>query len=211
MNLEDFYVGADKATKFNDDDLMVKLIRTELGELSIPSKLVGFADPAFIGSESLLIETPADTARVVVTEADVSDEQDGSDYRVAYLSLLFSDAKPVEVLPAVARDPQSGDAFNEPNFIVDAGLGSFFDASLTELDAKDVNRLFDDWCDALDEGVNQNSTLVTYPEHGADTLAITSSGWGDGVYPVLQTLGTDGELLGLHLDYHVVGPSNKSE
>jgi len=211
MNLEDFYVGADKATELGDESLEVSLLRTELGEISLPSKLVGFSDPAFIGPESLLIETPADKARVVVTEADVSDEQDGSHYRVAYLSLLFSDAKPVEVLPAVARDPQSGDIFNEPNFIVDAGLGSFFDANLTELDAKGVNRLFDDWCDAVDAGVNQNSTLVTYPEHGADTLAITSSGWGDGVYPVLQTLGSNGEILGLHLDYLVVGASKESE
>ena len=96
MNLEDFYVGADKATELGDESLEVSLLKTELGEISLPSKLVGFADPAFIGPESLLIETPADKARVIVTEADVSDEQDGSHYRVAYLSLLFNSVMRVQ-------------------------------------------------------------------------------------------------------------------
>jgi hypothetical protein len=38
-----------------------------------------------------------------------------------------------------------------------------------------------------------------------ENIVICSSGWGDGVYPVIGTYDVHGNLTGVHIDLQVVG------
>ena len=42
-----------------------------------------------------------------------------------------------------------------------------------------------------------------------ENVILAHSGWGDGVYPLLQTLDADGRLTGVHIDLQVVGSPPK--
>ena len=64
------------------------------------------------------------------------------------------------------------------------------------------------WCGPLDspDHYREGMANIVMPLDGAgENIIMASSGWGDGVYPVMLTRDADGAPLGLHIDLGVVG------
>lgn len=213
MKLEDFYAVNYAEAPLNVasalypdewEERSLKLTVHNLGKLSIPSGKVGVSDPVMYGFELLTFEAPATEAEVVVTFADASYEQDGSDPRVAYLSLLFSSAKAASL--AYAPLMEDG-ATGEDGVGVDSGTVGFFDAeAITALLKDDAHERFEEMQKNGDTPAG-TALFSVGVDNGANTLAFTLAGWGDGGYPILVTLAEDGEVLGLHIDLLVAGKS----
>ena len=99
---------------------------------------------------------------------------------------------------------------------VDAGAVAFVDhdAVATAMPPQD------DWYDVFDSGEPDSwFSLMDSPDHyregmanivmpldgAGENIIMASSGWGDGVYPVMLTRDAGGAPLGLHIDLGVVG------
>lgn len=210
MKLDKFYaVTATEAPHpCEGGDSTIKLDTVSLGILALPSESVNISD-ALILSEPLIYDAPATTGEVVITRADVSTHQDGSRKCVAYMSLLFSREQPHSVEPAIETD-------YDTNFdlYTDTGLVGFYDTlghtnlSITgylDYHEDEIAALISSAVDKA-EAAGVEAVLTEYPKHDSETLmAVSVSGWGDGRFPVLQTLSEDGHMLGLHVDFLVVG------
>lgn len=236
MELEDFYAGRASAPMEDGygEHRSVKLTTQELGTLALPTGVAGVYDPFMLTDYFLGFEVPEKKARVVVTFADVSEDEsekkegDSEFLREAYFSLIFSDEKPVAVQPAINfhATPKELELGLPAAVAVDAGAVSFFDGfsmeqylqSMTEDELQDVS---EDWVEALyDEepypaGVHiyeyAPKSFVRDPELEAEpaNIFMVTSGWGDGVYPVLETVDENGDMLGLHIDLLVVGKDSE--
>lgn len=217
MELSNFYAARDSAPLYERGSYRdVSLSSRELGTLLFPSGLAGVSDPFIIMDNFLRFEIPTREGRVVSTVADVSVPQDGTHSREAYLSLIFSDEPPAALEPAVHL-LGSRDELTDGNFYgipVDAGAVSFFDADsmdrhLALTDPEAMEEQSEGWIDLLygeDDELPYGAAIAQYPTGDGDAAIIfTQSGWGDGFYPVLQTLDSRGNLLGLHIDLQVVG------
>lgn len=217
MELSNFYAGKGSAPLWTTDGYReVATSWRDLGSLALPSGYAGASDPFIIMDDFLRFEAPADHGRVISTIADVSDKQDRSHLREAYLSLIFSDEQPVAIEPAV-HSRGSADALADGNFYgigVDAGAVSFFDAGsmdqhLTQTSDEDLEDQSEEWIDLLYSDGDELPYGAATPQYstadGTATIVLTQSGWGDGFYPVLRTVDADGNTLGLHIDLQVVG------
>lgn len=173
-----------------------------LGVLRLPSGRLEVSDSLVNLGEGVLVDVPGGDHPVAMTLADVSDAQDGSHVRVAYLSLVLSEGEPAVVERAAARDVP-----------VDAGVVGFVDAESVERGMPEdrstwYDEVFDGWIELLhypDDGVHRDGIDVVLPRATAgENVVLSSAGWGDGVYRVWRTLAADGSLLGVHVDLDVV-------
>ena len=187
---------------------MVPLSVVDLGVLRVPSGRVEACDPFVgLGRASVFEVEPGDYP-VKVTIADVSKEHDGSHERNAYLSLVLADG---EAAAVEAAQPVRGWGFVG----VDAGMVAFVDrvAAVAMSALADGANLYDEfepepWCVPLDspDHYREGMANIVMPLDGAgENIIMASSGWGDGVYPVMLTRDSDGVPLGLHIDLGVVG------
>ncbi|HEX4444756.1 MAG TPA: DUF4241 domain-containing protein [Galbitalea sp.] len=195
----------------------------ELGTLRVPSGMLGACDP-FAGEldNPLLIPIPAGDHRVVVTVADVSEAQDGSHLREAYLSVIVSDNPSASISAAVGLDgpPSEGEFYGVG---VDAGTVAFVDGlaakSAMPKSASWYDDFFDDgtpesWFGIMDADRPHPAgaaNIVMPLATNGENVTLVHSGWGDGFYPLLQTRDANGDLVGIHIDLQVVGdPANYS-
>lgn len=219
MDLSNFYVGKDRAPLslvLGDFTLSeANLWPLDLGKMSIPSGAVGVADPLWINNYFLSFDTPKTEGKVVITLADLSQNQDKSHIREAYFSLLFSNETPSKILAAMPNgdfeELEEDYSYTVP---VDACVLSFFDRdSMTKyLDAHGQIEVAEqgvyEWMNKVDhDGEHPAGAAVVYYNEGEDRskLFITHSGWGDGFYPILKTVDSEGNMLGLHVDFQVLG------
>jgi hypothetical protein len=189
----------------------------DLGILRVPSGTLGAADPFVALDRPITVRIAPGDYRVAVTVADVSTEQDGSHPREAYLSLILSDAETVAVESVPGPDgPPEDDSFF--GVAVDAGTVAFFDAAAVAPSMpNDGDTWYDDvfdtgepgsWFDIVDSvgPLRAGSANIEMPLASAgENVVLTRSGWGDGFYPVIQTLDAEGRLTGVHIDLQVVG------
>lgn len=223
MDLQHFYADADSApfAGFDSEPYPARLQQRKVGSLDLRSGEVGTADPFITDEHFLRFEVPEHegSAWVFATQADVSVLQDESHQRIAYLSVIFSRDEPADILPAVPvgherSELSEGHAFG---IGVDAGTVGFFDSEemLSYLSAIDEDRqeeIREDWIDEL-YGESETAAefgRVTFPlsddeRDGEGVLLLSNSGWGDGFYPVYQTVDAQGKILGYHIDLQVVG------
>ena len=179
----------------------------ELGVLRVHSGRLEVADPFTRLGEGRVIEVSPGAYPVSVTVADVSDAQDGSHLREAYLSVVLADG--AEMSRAVVDDAE---------VFVDSGVVSFADRDSVERllpkDAEDLEELFDSgrpdsWFTLMDdpEHLLDGTANIILPgaQHGENVI-LSHSGWGDGVYPVIRGLDERGGTVALHIDLGVVGP-----
>ncbi|MDQ4089432.1 MAG: DUF4241 domain-containing protein [Actinomycetota bacterium] len=177
----------------------------DLGTLKVPSGKVEASDPFVnLGESGVVIEVPPGEYPVRVTVADVSDEQDGSHDREAYLSLVLADGVPAAVEEA-----------HEHGVMVDAGTVAFADAEAIArcMPEGDWYDLFDDgsdesWFSRMDDPTHlrEGCANIVMPRADAgENVVLSHSGWGDGIYPVVRTRDASGRVLGLHIDLFVVG------
>jgi hypothetical protein len=195
----------------------------DLGIVRVASGTLGIADPFVALDRPLTLPIPPGDYPVKVTVADVSEAQDGSHLREAYLSVLISTERAVTVEPIPGPDgpPEEGSFFGVP---VDAGTVAFFDADAVEASMPPGG---DNWYDDVFDSDEPNSWFAAMESdspHPAGTanivmpraadgenVVLSHSGWGDGFYPVLQTLDAAGGLVAVHIDLQVAGSAAPDE
>lgn len=234
MDLSNFYADSPSGPlpEYDGETRQIRLHLRNVGTMSFPSGVVGAADPLCVDDQFLRFEAPAGEdgedprATVFATLADVSEKQDGSHQRIAYLSLVFSKTEAASVEPAipVGRDRSELRYGYEFAIPVDAGTVGFFDgdeilALLNAFSEDEQEDIRDSWIDRLyedDDAPSCQAEKFEYPL-GADelaghgTMAMSSAGWGDGSYPVYRTLDADGKILGYHIDLLVVSDLSEAD
>lgn len=182
----------------------------ELGVLRLPSGRLEAADPFTDPGQGQVIEVPAGEYPVSVTVADVSEAQDGSHLREAYLSIVLANGAEV-----------SHEAVDDARVSVDSGTVSFADQDSVErlmpTDTEVLDELFDSdrpdsWFSLMDdpEHLLDGSANITLPgAQRGENLILTHSGWGDGFYPLIRGLDEQGEMVALHIDLGVVGSARE--
>lgn len=178
---------------------MVPLSVVDLGVLRVPSGRVEACDPFVTLGDGPVFEVEPGDYPVKATVADVE----------AYLSLVLADGEPAAVEPARRAMGREGAV------CVDAGTVAFVDrvAAVAMSALADGANLYDEfepepWCGPLDspDHYREGMANIVMPLDGAgENIIMASSGWGDGVYPVMLTRDADGAPLGLHIDLGVVG------
>ncbi|MFI5735944.1 DUF4241 domain-containing protein [Kribbella sp. NPDC051587] len=188
----------------------------ELGVLRVPSGRLEASDPFVTLGEGPVVDVPPGDYPAFVTVADVSDAQDGSHLREAYLSLLVAEGEVARVEAATSGDEELG----EDEFWlvpVDAGTVAFADAEAvrTKMPEGDWGDLMefdeDSWFDRMDspDHYREGCANIVLPLATAgENLVLAHSGWGDGAYPVVRTVDAAGRTLGIHIDLLVVGPES---
>ncbi len=190
----------------------------ELGVLRVPSGRLEASDPFVTLGEGPVVDIPPGDYPAFVTVADVSDAQDGSHLREAYLSLRLAEGEVAKVEAATS----DGEELDEDEFWlvpVDAGTVAFADA-----EAIRTMMPPGDWYEDLFENDSDDSwfALMDSPDHlregcanivlplatEGENLILAHSGWGDGAYPVVRTVDAEGRPLGIHIDLLVVGPES---
>lgn len=188
-----------------------------LGELTVESGRLGACDPFAYLYDPVVLPVPPGRHPVFVTVADVSEAQDGSHRREAYLSVVFSDATSTAVEPAPNEVGAPGDGLAW-GVGVDAGTVGFVDAEAIE---RCMPGDGSDWySDVFDTGdadgwFAQMDADSPYPTGTAnirlplatdgENVVLSHSGWGDGFFPLVRTLAVDGTVTGIHIDLLVVG------
>jgi hypothetical protein len=192
------------------------------GELAMPSGRLVACDPfVFLAvTNNRYVPVPKGCFPVFVTLADVSAEQNRSHVREAYASIIFSPGKETRrkalslVKDGEIRPEPKGDRF--AGFGVDSGTACFVDDSVIGLGMPDPKT----WYDGLFENSDPNSWFnrMDDPNHiragianivlplakQCENLILFHSGWGDGVYPVIGSFDSAGQLLAVHIDFFVV-------
>jgi hypothetical protein len=183
----------------------------DLGKLQVPSGRLEASDPFVNLGKALTYRIPAGEYPIRVTVADVSDAQDGSHLREAYLSLVLGEGDParIEVLTPEDRGPApEGEFYGVP---VDAGTVAFADAEAIHaaMPTGDwYKKVFDtgrrdSWFSLMDSDAHLISGCanVVMPEAlSGENVVLCHSGWGDGFYPVVGTYDVEFRLLAVHID-----------
>lgn len=199
----------------------------ELGTVKVPSGRLGACDPFVDIEQPLPLELPEPGEYpVFVTVADVSEAQDGSHLREAYLSVVIAEGEAVALRPAaVAEMDDDEDEDDDDDQViedgepmygipVDSGTVAFVDAdAVDEAMPEDTEPVFDSgkddsWFALMDsaEHFREGCANIVMPlaENG-ENVVLAHSGWGDGFYPVVATFDADDKLLAIHIDLLVVG------
>jgi hypothetical protein len=215
MDIADFYALQTGSAPLGTG-APAKLTVRDLGNLRVPSGRVGACDPFVNLSYPLVVQVPHGDYPVRVTVADVSEEQDGSHLREAYLSLVLSEAESVTVEAAPDTDgpPPPGHYFTVG---VDAGTVAFVDAEAVVHCMPDAETWYEglfesddpnSWFSLMDSDEPQpagTANIVMPLATNGENVVLSHSGWGDGFYRLLQTKDADGNLTGIHIDLAVVG------
>lgn len=187
----------------------------DLGVLRVPSGRLEASDPFVSLGEGHVVEIPPGDYPVRVTMADISGIRDVIHHREAYLSVVLADGDAAVVQPA----SRAGEELPDGGYWaigVDAGLVGFADAEAVrpsmppgdwyeEVFACDGDQ---SWLDQLESAETLRpgwANIVMPLATAGENVILTGSGWGDGQYPVVQTLDADGRLLAVHIDLLVVG------
>ncbi|KAF0811605.1 hypothetical protein IGB42_03894 [Andreprevotia sp. IGB-42] len=218
---------ANRSAQWQDEEegeINYRFHTVDCGELWLKSGRLVPCDPfvTLAHADNVEIAVPPGRYPVRATIADVSDEQDGSHEREAYLSLVLSD------VPAVGwrflAPLQPGDTApeaEEDEFVgipVDAGTVGFVDADAVARLMPDpastdwyetlVDSGGDDsWFAQMDDETRLRAGCANIALPGAsdgENLILAHSGWGDGIYAVIGTYAADGALTGVHIDLAVV-------
>ncbi len=218
MNPLDFYAMRTGAAT-QPDGGPATLRVAELGRLRVASGMLEASDPFVTLGDGPVFDIEPGSYEVFVTIADVSEKQDGSHEREAYLSLLLNDGvvSSVEAAASVRGIPEPGEYWGVG---VDAGTVAFADHEAigecmpTE---SDENNWYDDvfengtetsWFSLMDsdEPYEAGMANIVLPlAQSGENVVLSHSGWGDGFYPVVVTKDSEGRLLGIHIDLLVVG------
>lgn len=204
-------------------DISFGLTVHELGVLRVPSGLLEASDP-FVNlgeaGQALVTDIPPGDYAVLLTVADTSEAQDGSEPREAYLSLVVAVGEAVTIGPALPPGVDE-DALTEDVYTgvpVEAGTVAFADAdAVTACMPADPGSwysfVFDtgepgSWFGLMDDPAHLRvgaANIVLPLATAGENLVLAHSGWGDGYYPVVKSYAADGTLLGVHIDLEVVG------
>ncbi len=196
-----------------------------LGLLEVPSGLLEASDPFVTLGEGPVLDIEPGSYETFVTIADVSEAQDGSHEREAYLSIVLRDGVVSNVGTVLLGDESEPDSYW--GVAVDAGTVAFADHEAVEVCMPQIEEGGDTWYESVFENGSDDSwfALMDSEEHyepgmanivmpraqWSENVVLTHSGWGDGFYPVIVTLDSEGNILGVHIDLLVVGLVDEDE
>lgn len=183
----------------------------DLGILHLPSGHLEASDPFVTLGKGFVVPVPPGSYPVRLTVADVSDQQDGSHLREAYLSVVLAEGTPARselLVPVGKPEPPAGEYYGVG---VDAGTVGFADASAVGTAMPDgdwYDELFDSgepdsWFELMDsaEHLLAGAANIVMPlAQAGENVVLCHSGWGDGFYPVVGSYAADGKLLAIHID-----------
>ena len=222
------YAGSWYALKgdavIHQEGCRVMVSTMDCGTLNLESGQLMACDPfaAMVGlGKDPYIQTPKGIFPVIVTLANITDEEGDTDVREAYASIIFSSSAEVERQQlALLRDGEQPVPLDDGEmwtFPVDAGSACFADRATIARDMPNP----DTWHDALFESDSPNAWFqrMDDPEHiregianiplpngdGQSNIIIVHSGWGDGLYPVLGGFDATGQLVAIHIDFMILG------
>ncbi len=188
----------------------------DLGTLKVSSGRLLACDPFTTLPDGLVVELEPGTYPVRVTVADVSEDQDGSHLREAYLSLVLEDAPITSFVPLVPAGQEPA----EPGKFYAVGVDAATVAFVDEVSARTLmapgdwhNEIFDSgqpdsWFAQMDAGspLPAGYANITLPlARSGENIVISHSGWGDGFYPIVCAYDSSGRMIGVHIDLAVVG------
>jgi hypothetical protein len=192
------------------------------GDLALPSGRLVACDPfVFLQSrDNPYVPVPKGRFPVFVTLADVSPAQDKSHVREAYASIIFSSEKEAyRKAVALAKDGEDRPESEKEDFIgfgVDAGTACFVDDSVVGPCMPDPetwhkglfeNSKPDCWFQRMDDPdhIRAGIANIVLPlaKHG-ENLILFHSGWGDGIYPVVGSFNSAGQIIAAHIDFFVL-------
>ena len=195
-----------------------------LGMLEVPSGLLEASDPFVTLGEGPVLDVGPGSYEAFVTVADVSEEQDGSHEREAYLSIVLRDGVVTSLGTVSLEEDAEPDSYW--GVAVDAGTVAFVDHEAVE-GCMPATEAGDTWYEDVFETGNDDSwfALMDSEKHyesgmanivmplatQGENVVLTHSGWGDGFYPVIVTSDSEGNILGVHIDLLVVGPVDVEE
>jgi hypothetical protein len=179
----------------------------DLGLLKVPSGRLVACDPLVNLTDGVVLRVPAGEYPVKVTVADVSEQQDGSHLREAYLSVILRQGQPAThavVIPPGSKPPEPDTYYSVG---VDSGTVGFVDevSAKTLLPGGDVPDVWQAEMEADSPLPNGYANIVLPLAKNGENVVMSHSGWGDGAYPVVGAYDGDGRLLSLHIDLQVVG------
>ena len=219
MNPNLFFPLKTSGPEYDGDDIHALTVY-DLGDIHLLSGQVAVCDPFITLGQSLVVSCPVGTFPVKVTVADVSEQQDGSHCRDAYLSIIFSPEDPVS-FQAVYPDSYTKKQRAQTPYLaigVDSGTVGFVDAAAAARFVTDAGKV------ELEEQINSADpyawrNLMKNPHHyregsanivlptaqNQENVCLTTSGWGNGAYPVIGGFNAQGALISLHIDLLIVG------
>lgn len=218
VNPDLFYPLRSSGPEFDGDDIYALTVY-DLGDIQLPSGQVEVCDPFTTLGESLVFPCPKGSFPVRVTVADVSLAQDGSELRQAYASIIFSPGEPKRYDAVYPESFSKKQRAQIPHLSVkvNAQAVAFIDASAAQIfvaesklqhDNPQVSAAATRWLQLLDDPQHYRQGLVNTQLSGVkhqENICISSSGWGNGSYPVIGGYDADGQLISLHVDLLVVG------
>jgi len=200
------------------DGRWVQLTVVDLGELHVGSGLLGACDPYVNLDAPVVVPVPPGHYPVRVTMVDLSEAQDGSLVRPAYLSVVLAESEAASLEPAPNTDgpPDPGRFWG---IEVDAGTVAFVDAEAATrcMPGAGVDwrsEIFnsgkpDSWfSQARSDGPQPADTanIVLPLATRGENLILARAGYGDdGFYALDSTLAADGTVTGIHIDFLVIG------
>jgi hypothetical protein len=143
--------------------------------------------------------------------------------REAYLSVVLSESEPasVEAAPKEAGRPGDGRFWGVG---VDAGTVAFVDADaiprcMPAIGSDWYSEVFDTggadgWFAQMDADSPYpagTANIVLPRATDGENLVLSHSGWGDGFYPLLQSVTADGTITAVHIELLVVGEPEAEE
>ncbi len=188
----------------------------DLGSLYLPSGRLCCFDPlAEFPDEMPFVAVRPGRYPARVTFADLSGRLDGSDVRVAYLSVLVQRAREERRRPLqpVYRSGRRARFLEDDAFwgvAVETGVAAMVDQEAFERLTGDAwfDDLPDQWTRAMDDPRQLNEGLANVPLPDADageSLVLCQTAATDGYYPIMGSYDRRGHLLAVHLDFGVVG------
>jgi hypothetical protein len=223
IHADRWLAGANDSFSWTTDKGVVthRLRTVDCGDLWLESGRLVPCDPfvTLQANGNVEVAVPPGRYPVRVTIADVSEQQDGTHDREAYLSLILADEPAAGwrfLQPRLAGAPE--EPMGEDEFVgigVDAGTVAFVDASAVERLMPASNwyeELFDSdeddsWFARMDDPAhirNGCANIALPGATGGENLILSHSGWGDGFYAVIGTYTADGRLTGVHIDLAVL-------
>ncbi len=197
--------GLPSGTTVRDDDRNLTLEHVPLGELAFPSGKVAFCDP-LAGDGSLFVTVaPGTTGRATALGVRLAPDH----LRVAALALELAEG-PVSAWTMFVPEGESVDEGSIYGFGVDAGVACFADpaalAALHEQQARyyDQPGSLSGHEPVVDDLYQDDRPVHALLYDAGPGLAISRSGWGDGVYATYVGAGSGGEVARLMISFDVL-------
>lgn len=182
-----------------------EITASPIGELDLPTGEIIACDPLTTGMDWPVLNRKVKPGRYPVSLIEAQG-------RVAAAVLRFRPGTPVRWELATLPDQDTSTLKDDEIFgyPVDTGLGSFMDKTAMVLMSEQQDKLqagqnyYDDVL-AVEFAPNQDRFVMHHPVAGNPlSIAMFSSGWGDGIYPSFWGLNAAGEPLLLMTDFDVL-------